>query len=187
MTLVISVPSGQRQPAFGDDPVDLVGDGDDVLAGPFLDRDVDGLAAVQAGPAGLLLEAVNDLGHVLQIDRLSVVGCQDQAVDFIRGGEFAGHPELKTAVAQADGAAGGVLVLAVQHLLQGVDGQAVVGQLFREDLNPDFPLQAAGDIDLQDPGNGLDIILQVIGDLLQAGQAAGAGQGKDDNGQSRKN
>jgi hypothetical protein len=72
------------------------------------------------------------------------------------------------------------LILAFNHLLQGIEAQPVVAELLRSDLHPDLPLYPAGHIHFQHPGDRFDFILQVIGNLLQAGQTAGAGEGKND-------
>ena len=86
------------------------------------------------------------------------MGADDQAVDLLGRLELAGHPQLEAAAAQTDIAAGGVLVLALHRLLQGADGETVIGQFFREDLNPDLALEPAGDLHLEHAGDALDLV-----------------------------
>ena len=100
-------------PFGGDDFIHLLADGDDILAGALLDRQIHRIPAVQPGDAGLFLKPVDDLGHIFQIDRFALMGADHQAVDLFRGLEFAGNPQLKTALTEPDDAARGVLVLAL--------------------------------------------------------------------------
>ena len=79
---------------LGKDLVNRRGNGDDILAGSFFDRNIYRLETVEPGTAGLFLKTVQNNSDILKIDRIAVMGGQDQAVDFFGGGEFSGHPEL---------------------------------------------------------------------------------------------
>ncbi len=97
-----------------------------------------------------------------------------QAVDLFRALELAGNPELESSVAHADGSAGYVLIFLGDDALESDDGETVVGQLVRVGFDPDLPLQSTGHLGLQNPGDGLDILRQVFGDLLEPDQASGS-------------
>ena len=168
-----------------DEPVDLVGDTQDVLPGPLLDLNVHCLSAVQACPARFVLEAVHDPGHVLEVDRSSIMECHDQAVDLIRAGELAGHPELKSAVCHTNGTARHISVFRCDDPLQLCNGETVVGKFVRKGLYPDFPLQSARDIHPQNAGYGLDVLLQVLGHLFESDKPYIAGHGIDHDGHLR--
>ncbi len=103
---------------FLDNLADLVADGDDILSGTFFHRQIDGILAIQPGNTGFFLEAVNDLGNILQVDRFALVGADNQAIDLFRGLEFTRHPQLETAVAKTNGTARGVQILTLYGILQ---------------------------------------------------------------------
>ena len=166
--------------------VDLVGNPDDVFAHPFFYRDVDRFIAVKARAAGLFLDAVHHCGHIFQIDGLPVVGGHHQIEDLFRGFELSGYPELVTAVAQGNGAAGDVPVFAGYHPLEHRNGDAVVGELVRIHLDTDLTVHATGDLGFQHPGNRLNVVFKIVGDLFEALGTASSRKGKDDDGHFRK-
>jgi hypothetical protein len=51
----------------------------------------------KTGSAGLFLETVLHLSHILEIDRLAIVGADHQPENLLRGGELARNPKEKTA------------------------------------------------------------------------------------------
>ena len=66
------------------------------------------------------------------------------------------------AVTQCNGAAGSILIFAVDGILKGGDRYPVVGQFVRVDLDADFAFKTAGDVGLENTGNGFYCLFQVV-------------------------
>ena len=114
------------------------------------------------------------------------MGRHHQGENLLRGFKFPRDLKLIPAVPQGNGSARGILVFRNYGGLEVGDGNPVIGQLVRIHLNPDLPLPATGDIHLQHPGNGLDVILEVISNFFQGFGAHIPGQGVYHNGHFRK-
>ena len=95
-------------------------------------------------------------------------------VYLVRPVEFARHPQLEPPVTQADHPAGCIPVLLCNHVLQGEYRDIIVGKLLRKGLDPDLPFNPAGYFSLKHTRDRFDIILEVIGNILEADNAAGA-------------
>ncbi len=143
------------------------------------------MAAVQPGAAVFFLETVNHRGQIPEVNRAALECAHHQPEQLLGRTELAGHPQLIPAVAEGDGPARRILVFTGHHLLEAGNGNAVVGQFVRVDLDTDFPFQPPGDFGLQYAGDRLDIIGQVVGDFFQTGIAAGTADRKDHDGQFR--
>ncbi len=110
------------------------------------------------------------------------MGGKYQGVDLLRGFKLTRDPQLKTPVAKLNCATRSILVFTLYLFLECSYGKTVIGKFLRKDLHPDFTLKATSDIDLQYPGDPLDLIFKIIGDILEARQSTGAGNGKDGDG-----
>ena len=158
----------------------------DVFTDAFFDLDTDGPSTVESGAPGLILESVLHPRHILEVDRTSFVSADDQAVYLVRGLKFPGDPQLKSAIAHADAAAGYVEVFIGNDGLEFQNGEPVIGQLSGKGLYSNLPLQSSGDIGLQDAGDGFNVFFEVFRDLLESDHADVSGQSQGEDGHLRE-
>ena len=99
-----------------------------------------------------------------------------KTIDLLRGLEFARDPELESTITHADGTTRDVLVFLGDDGLEPEDREAIVGQFIRIWFDPDLPLQSTGHVGLQHARDGLYLLLQIFGHLLEPDQTDCAGK-----------
>ena len=170
--------------ALRQDGVQLV-DGHDQVLPRLLDHlQADHRLAVEPGVAQGVLEAVDHLGHVAQVDDvLAVLLLDDDAGDLLDALELAHDADRARGLVHHQVAAAAVGVLGADRVLDVVEAHLERFHFQRVDVDLDLALVQAADLDLGDLGDGLDLVLQVLGMLLQLVEAEIARQVDVDDGE----
>ena len=159
-----------------DDCADFVRSVNQVGAAALHHVQRDGRLAVEAGVALAVLEAVGDGGHVADADGV-VVGVGDEDVADILGlGVLPGHAHGPALPAHRHGAARDVEVFALNGPLQIVEVQPGGLHLVQVHVHVHLLLQRPDDVHPRDFGQALNLVLNVVGVLLELHQGQVAAQ-----------
>jgi hypothetical protein len=177
---------GQYGPHLVDCPLDPLDHLEDVLATAL--QDCQGYTLLLVNPAagkGVLV-AVPDEGQIAEIYGFPVADEGDNGEDLRWVFEVLGHPDQVLALADVHAAAGHVDVAAFNGGDEAGKGDVVCGDAIQVKLDMDLPFQTAGNPSLEDSFDGLDAVLEIIGEGLESAQAEGPGENYPDDGDVRE-
>ncbi len=170
----------------GDLFLDRIGDLDDIGAGALRYRESHRFPAVDPGEGVPVLEAEGDRRHILDEDGLTTPGLDHELAHHQRIAHFPWHtdgerlrPEIHVTARDGD-----VLVPDRVHYVR--QGQTVLPQFLRIHIDPDLTLEATHQVDLQDTPNALQLVLQILGEILEHHRSHVAGQVDLDDGDIRE-
>ncbi|OPZ95210.1 MAG: hypothetical protein BWY71_02315 [Planctomycetes bacterium ADurb.Bin412] len=114
--------------------------GNDVAAGPLLDRHAHAGLPVGTDHIPHFLIGIADFGNITQVDALVLPGGNPQIPDFLQAGEFPPQPDIVFAAVLADMAAGRFQI-GIGHRRQDIGNTQAVGPqplLAGQDMNLPF-------------------------------------------------
>ncbi len=171
--------SGRVLLVLRDGRADALGHGHGVGAALLLDADALGRAAVHAGQAPDILEAVLDQGDVADVDRAPVDLADDDPAQGLQVDGLAEDADVDLAAGRLQPPGGQLDVLALEGGDDVPDRQALLVEPGGVEPDADVALQRAHERDLADAGNGLELLLEPVTDVV-AEDALGIGPGEAD-------
>ena len=164
-------------------PLDPVHDINDVRTRLPLDIDDDGGNFVHPGRLLDILDAVHDVGDILQEDRSPVAVGDDHLLVVGARGDLVVRVDLVVLLHPVKAALGGVEARGREGRADILEAHTVVGQLNGVDLDPDGGLLAAADRDGSYPGQLGNLLgqprVRVILDLGQGNRVGSEREGQD--------
>ena len=143
---------------------------------------LDAFAAVEARNSGSFLVTAHHPGHIFQIDRAIIDGCDDGAIHFLERFEFVDGAHEESLRALLKPSAGQIDVFVAQALGDVAYIEFQLGKSLLIDVDLNFILEAAADLDGGRSLNGLDFRLDpIVGKATQvfepifAGDVSGGG------------
>ena len=158
------MPAGQDLVGLGDGGADGFDGIDCIGADPLLDLQRHDAAAVDPGVSRRVLEGAAHAGDVAQAHDAVALGADRQVQQVVGLVEQARHLDGEVAAPGVERAGRHQPVVAGDGLEQLDLGDAVALQAHQIDDDLQQLLPLAGDVDLQHPGQALDLLLQIPGD-----------------------
>ena len=154
--------------------------------GSLLDRERDRRALVQPCASGLVLESVHDRRDVAQVDRNAVAHLDGNRLQLSRILDFRWDPNEVLEPPDIDLTAGHGQVLA-QHRADNV-GEPELKAAEPPGIHIDvhLPLASADHVHTVDAGNCLEVVLELLGDLLELHEAHFTCEAHDEHGDLRE-
>ena len=141
--------------------------GDERIAGALLDGNRDRGHTVDPGIGDIFGVAVDHAGHVFEKDHPIPLADQGNLVVILHVFDLGERAQKKAAAFHIDLSAGDIDVRALDRLVNIQDGQAVLGEAFRIDIDLNFADQTAGHFRGQNLRHQLDFIGHIFGELSQ--------------------
>ena len=145
-----------------------VGNPYQVGAGAFFDAQGHRRFLVHPRAAGLVLEPEDHVGHVAHKDRLAVTDLDHEVLDLRRLPHFGGQPDQVLESADRDLAARDVAVFPRHRHHDVGEAELEEGQAFRVHLHVDLALATSDHVRPVDPGDRLQVLLDLLGHLGEA-------------------
>ena len=157
---------GQGLAVLIDGLVDRPGHGDGVRATLLADADALGRASVDAGDAADVLEAVLDQGHVAEVDGTARDLADDDLAQGLKIDGLAEDADIDLPAGSLEPAGRQLDVFALQGGDDVAHRQALLVESSGVEPDADVALERAHERDFPDPGNGLELLLETVADVV---------------------
>ncbi len=156
---------------FIENRLDCIGYADEILSCPFLDGKCHNFIAVEAGVCQTIFERQPDSRDIADVHRFAAAQLHNNVFDGLDVLVLTRHANRIARFFGVNGATGYRDILVLDRIHDVIETNAILVQIVDVAIDLDLRFQTARYVRTQHSRNRLDLVLEIVGDILQPGNA----------------